>query len=246
MQSNMKTLTARGLMAVLTAALATLLLLSATTGVASATTASQYYVQQLYSRYTGRTPGASEVGYWAGQLDGGASRVGVVSAFFHSEEASAVQAASLIHTVLNRNADPGGTSFWGHQLAAGLPRAELLAQLYASGEFYANQGATDENFVFGIYQSFLGRNPTQADRNYWMQVAQSHGRLYVARVILGSGEGLNDLVSAAYQLGLHHPADPGGAAFWSKQVTSGAQSYDGVIVQIIASPKAYAQAQAGH
>jgi hypothetical protein len=243
MQSNTKPTTSRSLSMAVAAVVAVILLIGGAGGVASASTANQLYVQQLYSRYIGRTPGAGELGYWSGVLDG-ANRVAVVNAFFHTEEASAVQASSLIHIVLSRASDPSGAGYWGHQLASGLPRAELLAQLYASGEFYANQGATDENYVFGIYQSFLGRNPTQGDRSYWAQVAQSQGRLVVARTILGSTEGITVLIDAAYRLGVQHGADPSGSSYWANQMATGTLGYDGVIVHIIGSAEAYAQAQA--
>ena len=242
MRTAPTSLTSRGRFAVVAAVLASLLVLGATATGATASTANRQYVQQLYGRYASHSPGTSEIDYWAGLLDGGTNRVVVVNSFFHSEEASALQAANLMHTVLNRTAD-AGAAYWGHHLASGMPRIELLAQLYASQEFYANQGASDENFVFGIYQSLLGRNPTQADRNYWIGQIQTHGRLFVSRVILGTNEGLAELIDAGYQLGLHHGADPDGSAYWSQQISTGALSYDQVIVLIIASDEAYEQAQ---
>jgi hypothetical protein len=60
-----------------------------------------------------------------------------------------------------------------------------------------------------------------------------------------SAVGLGVLVEAAYELGVQHSADPTGSTCWCDQIANGSLGYDWVVVQIIGSDEADAQAQAG-
>jgi hypothetical protein len=194
----------------------------------------EYYgdlIVQDYQQYLHRTPVPSEVMYWAGQMQGGATAAQVAAGFLGSPEyygrAGGTDKAwvdALYRDLLRRPADPGGESFWQGALAAGTQRADVAMGFLTSQE---HEGLV----VTGYYQKYLGRAPRgAAEVSYW--VSQMQAGMTDAQVAAGflsspeyygrAGTSDKTWIDALYRDLLGRPAD-GGESYWLQTLASDAQ-----------------------
>jgi hypothetical protein len=95
------------------------------------------WVAKLYHDVLGRQAGSSEIAYWVGQLNGGASRTQVSMGFLLStEHLSAVIDGYYLH-FLGRNLDPTGQQTWVSAIQAGGRLEEVIGGIIASAEYYS-------------------------------------------------------------------------------------------------------------
>ena len=96
---------------------------------------------------------------------------------------------------LEREADPGGRSYWVDALRAGRSLRIFRAQLFGSNEYFTKAGGTNAAFVERAYEDVLGRLPDTAGRNYWIgRIEAGVGRGSVANAFLVSSEARRFLV----------------------------------------------------
>jgi hypothetical protein len=74
---------------------------------------------------------------------------------------------------LRREPDAQGFRNWMAQLNTTTPEV-ALAGILGSDEYYRLWGATDANFVAGLYADILGRQADPAEAMNWVQVLASH------------------------------------------------------------------------
>lgn len=99
----------------------------------------QEWVQTLYTQVLDRTPGADEVGFWAGALERhDLTAPQAVLGFLMSSELLTHQIGMLYRNVLHRAPDAGGVAFWVSQLQHGVRYESVVGSIIASDEFFAS------------------------------------------------------------------------------------------------------------
>jgi hypothetical protein len=185
--------------------------------------------------------------------------------FYFSPEYAALQrddagfVTDLYNTFFNRAPDAGGISFWGSQLAAGMPREVLLAQFMFSTEFanftQAIFGTTttraEVNAVTDFYRGLLSRLPDSAGFNFWVgqfQAAQCQGSTqvvtqvnaissaYITSAEYAARNRTNaQYVGDLYNAFLRRGGDLTGVQFWIGQLDTSAQSREQLRQAFVAS-----------
>ncbi|GAA0572357.1 hypothetical protein GCM10009416_08750 [Craurococcus roseus] len=170
------------------------------------------FVEGLYTAFLGRGGDASERGFWTDALDGGLSRAEIAAAIAGSGEArghmqasttgvfvadvEGIQARSLYHCALGREADAPGLLHWSNLLGQGIDLRTLGDVFDDSAEFGARHGASsDEAFVESLYRDGAGRGADAAGLDFWVGLLASGavGRGEVALHFSMTQEARNDL-----------------------------------------------------
>jgi hypothetical protein len=192
------------------------------------------FVEDLYHDILGRLGTDAEVGYWAQQLAGGASRAGVAAFFSTSPEVNGRNVDAAYQLLLGHAADPQGRDYWLSQINAGSFDESLLAALAANPAYYAGHGkGTDQGFVAALYKDMLGRAGQPAEVAAWVGggITDHAG---VAAAFAFSHEHHLGVVAAPsagwYSHYLGRPADPDGAEFWAQMLDHGTRDEAGVSV----------------
>ena len=134
---------------------------------------------------------------------------------------------AIFRAVLNRNADPGGLSFWAGNLNSGsMTRLQVVQGIRNSPEHFAQE-------IDVFYQTILLRNADPAGQAFWVQQLESGTREeQIAFNFLNSPEYLSKgdkfFVDAMYQSLLGRAFDPTGEAGWLNSLgddTSGSPTH---------------------
>ncbi|GGF40042.1 DUF4214 domain-containing protein [Subtercola lobariae] len=174
------------------------------------------YITSLYKDFLGRTPGASEIAFWAGKLKAGWPRSSISTGFANSDEYRLIRIDAAYESVLHRQSDPQGRLFWLDRMQRGLTTTdEVEMTYYASQEYYDDGGGNDAGYVTGVYLALLNRLPSQADISFWSAIAQRQGRMEVVKDFWNSTETVQKRVSAMYALYLGRTPDPSGLTTWT-------------------------------
>lgn len=150
-------------------------------------------VGEFYAELLGRSPDAIGLAHWVDTLLAGATELDVVIALLTSAEytaaysSSAAYVNSLYQKVLNRPADAMGLVFWTAILEnAARDRGAVAYYFLTSAEAYGL--AVDDYF-----NTYLNRNPSQADQTAFLQVLErGSSPVMAAAVVLGSQEYFNN------------------------------------------------------
>lgn len=128
---------------------------------------------------------------------------------------------SLYQTLLGRNPDAGGLSYWSDRLGTGMSRFQLAHVIWNSTEHRGLQ-------VADAYSNLLGRGPAAAERAYWISAMQAgldeHGlwRAFLCSPEYSAGYGTDSaFVQSLYQNLLGRAADSSGLAYWTQQLAQG-------------------------
>ncbi len=99
------------------------------------------FVQRLYSGALGRDAGNSEISYWTGQLQQGATREQVSNAFIFSPEAAGIAVDSFFAAYLGRLPEASARAFLGQEVSSKQATfASIALTVLSSDEFFANAG----------------------------------------------------------------------------------------------------------
>lgn len=196
------------------------------------------YIDSLHRLFLKRSASSAEKQRWASAVQSG-NRSALTAALAVSDEWAGVRVNDLYKTVLGRNADAGGRSFWVGQVAAGVRLEDVAAGFYASEEYFQRKGRTNSAFIEGLYKDILGRAADSSGRNYW--VLQLHtgkvDRLDAAANFYASVESRRDRVATLYREILARGTDAAGQAYWADQLL---HMGDVVLAtQLAASPEFY-------
>ncbi|HEU5152823.1 MAG TPA: PKD domain-containing protein, partial [Iamia sp.] len=179
-------------------------------------TPDQAFVDHTYRVLLGRPSDTSGRDYWVELLTDGATRAEVAKAIGFSLEGTRGRVLDQrFQGWLGRSPSTADRDYWTPRLMGGQSILSLELSILTSNEIYARFGGTPTGYVDGLYEVLLGRNPSNADRAYWLSVLTVGGRSTVARNILGSTESERRRVATAYQEMLGRPADPAGLTYWA-------------------------------
>ena len=230
-------------------ALISLLVLTFSTGRASAISGGCYdhgdgndtarhYVCLLYSRFL-HEPTDGEVNYWIYVLNTQGAAT-VATQIIDSSETAATLAGEAYNFLLDRVADPAGTRYSADALQSGLTVEALEVFFTSTDEAYAVAGGTNDDYVNYLYGVILDRSPSGDEVTYWSGLLTSGAmtRYQVASAFVYSNERLALIVGDFYGEYLGRAPDAGGAAFWSSVLQS--SGVRAATIPFISSPEAYA------
>jgi len=126
---------------------------------------------------------------------------------------------------LGREGDAGGIAFWTQQVDAGVSRGQTIESFFDSAEFQGTIGP-----VARLYFAYFLRVPDYDGITFWAQYYRSNSLLAISNYFAGSPEFVDrygaldnsSFVSLVYGNVLGRAPDPGGLAFWTGQLDSGA------------------------
>ena len=149
---------------------------------------------------------------------------------------------------LGREGDPMGIAFWAGQInSMSRTRAQVIESLMASPEFQDTTAS-----VIRLYLAYFTRYPDEGGLRFWSSFRRAgHSLDEISDLFAGSGEfgqrygalSNADFVSLVYANVLGRSPDPGGFAFWQRQLDSGAMSRGTVMLQFSESPEFQSLAQ---
>lgn len=195
------------------------------------------YVNALYQDFLGRAAGPTEVQAWTTSLSTHqTSPQQLAYTLSMSNEYVDTVVSGFYRSTLGREPDASGLQGWRTAIRSGMPVDQVASAFYASPEYFALVGGTNEAWVGTLYQQLLGREAEAGAAAYWSGVEQRVGRVEVVRSFYVSQETLRRRVEALYQHFLDRSADPAGLASWPGVV---AQKGDFSLASFLASSQEY-------
>jgi hypothetical protein len=166
------------------------------------------YVTNLFLEALGRRPGPSELSAWVQVFVHAPSLRDAVLGIVASAEARSRQINFAYANYLGRLPDQTGINGWLNFLASGQSYASLGANIIASQESFNRAGGTNAVWITYLYQKVLGRTPSAAEINGWVNALNSGvPRGQVALSFFLSAEHTNGYVGLIYNTYV-----PGGVA----------------------------------
>jgi hypothetical protein len=146
----------------------------------------------------------------------------VASTLTHSIEHYQDFVINAYQSYLGRTPDQAGLNAWVTQMQNGLTDEHLEAKFIGSTEYIKNHGGPGAGWVTGMYQDILGRTPSQAEVNNWVN-ALNHGETpeQVAYGFAASAEREGNRVRADYQTFLGRTPAPSEVTSWVKAFGNG-------------------------
>jgi hypothetical protein len=95
------------------------------------------WIDALYEALLGRVPDMDGEEFWAGQLNGGVSRISVAEDFTGSQEGLGDRVLETYQRYLDRNAGTDEIAFWVAQYHQGAANEDIVTGFIGSNEFYA-------------------------------------------------------------------------------------------------------------
>jgi hypothetical protein len=137
---------------------------------------------------------------------------------------------------LGRLPDSAGLASWVTQLEHGLAIEHLEASLIGSTEYIQKHGGAGAGWVIGLYQDLLGRTPSQAEVNQWLQdLASGVSATAIAYGFAASAEREGIAVAADYQHYLGRSPSVAELAGWVGALESGTITNQGVVADLVGS-----------
>ena len=175
----------------------------------------------LLSRFTDEAGAA----FFTGQLAGGMTPAQVARRITGTSEYGRKVTDRLYRAYLDRPATPEEQSFGGALVRAGR-RYDAAAAILGSQEYFdaVDPGGetSNEEWADAVFLDAVGRPADDAGRSYVLdQLAAGRTRTRVARLLLGSSEGLSTLVRDTYRQLLRRDPEPAGRTFWVGQIRNG-------------------------
>lgn len=189
------------------------------------TQSAEYYanlVAKYYQQYLNRSAGGSEVQYWVGAMQHGATDEQVLAGFIGSNEFfknsggnSKAWVDALYRSLLNRSADSSGEAAWIKAVSSGSKLADIAYKFTASDERHGL-------ILQGDYQTLLGRTAGSGEIGFWVNAfhaGATHEQILAGFV--GSSEyyqnhnsNASDWLTGAYQDILQRQPDQAGFDSW--------------------------------
>lgn len=201
------------------------------------------YVTQVYEDLFHRAPDAAGLWGWTDALVNGTPRVAVANAITASPEYRTNLITRVYREFLGREPEAKGRADWLAAMNAGLTIQGMEAGFLESQEYYNQSGGTDPDWVRRLYQHVLGRAPSDAEVQGWVDVlAQGSTRGTVARGFVLSTERLTTVVNGYYLDLLGRSIDPAGRRTWVSAIQGGTRT-EAIIGGIISSAEYYANVE---
>jgi hypothetical protein len=169
----------------------------------------------------------------------------VANQLTHSTEQYQDFVTQAYETYLGRAPDPNGLNAWVAAMQAGLTDEHLEAKFIGSGEYIANHGGAGAGWIRGLYHDLLGRTPSDAEVNGWLQALQSGtSHEAVAYGFAASGEREAIRVHDDYFQYLGRGASEAEVDGWVQRFTAGLTN-ESLIAGFLASQEFYDSASKG-
>jgi cyclophilin family peptidyl-prolyl cis-trans isomerase len=187
-------------------------------------TRNQVLVNSLYRQLLNRDAEETNSGlfYWTGRLDNGEALSVVADGIATSVEYDSDLVTSIYQQYLHRGTDPTGLHDWVAQMQAGTVSYEQIrGYILGSQEFYNNMINQYGDYLTGLYQTLLGRNPDATGiaawtpaggASAWAPPAPDNVRDVASIGISTSFEQFLDFVTAKYHQFLGRDPSPALAA----------------------------------
>jgi hypothetical protein len=151
----------------------------------------------------------------------------VAKAIANSVEAETREVVAEYATFLGRAPSQAEASGWVQQIRNGMSYETLDANFLAAVEFVNQHGGGGAPWVVSIYQSVLGRTPSQGEVNGWVASLNSGAtQVAVANAITNSDERLAIIVRYDYGTFLGRMPAASELGGWTAQLKSGTSEQD--------------------
>ncbi|MFN6954231.1 MAG: DUF4214 domain-containing protein [Acetobacteraceae bacterium] len=223
-------------------------------------------VIRVYQAVLDRPPDLDGLLFHTGRIANGATLVEIAESFVFSPEfltrfgglTNEQLVTALYQVALGRAPDPGGFAFHVGQLNAGMSRGEKIAQFVASPEAASIFGAANPGGVFvpnphaariaAAYDAVFDRAPDPGGLAFWsglLSGGQATNRDLIAAITQSaefqarhSGSSNTQFVISIFDSALERLPGPGGLAYWSGLLDTGALDRIDIVLQIGLSPEA--------
>jgi hypothetical protein len=168
-----------------------------------------------------------------------ASLPGVAGALTHSYEFYNDFVIAAYQRYLGRAPAASEVNYWVSAMQNGLSDEQVEAGFIGSAEYVGKHGGSGAAWVRGLYQDLLGRTPTQAEVDYWVQTLNSGSNTAaVAYGFAASEERETQRVASDYQKYLGRWAGATELAFWVQSFEHGYSNED-VIAGFVGAAEYY-------
>ncbi len=172
----------------------------------------QEYVRRLYTTFMNRVPSETELAYWSELITSGAmTRESVFWGFVGSPEWIGICesygilpgtilatsdpvkefATRLYTTCLGRDGEEAGITYWTNELRSGNATGRAAAHTFFFGDEFIGGNHSDFEFVARLYRTFMGREGSLEEINYWVSNVNAYGREAVFNGFASSDEFAN-------------------------------------------------------
>jgi hypothetical protein len=194
----------------------------------------EVFLSSLYQGALDRPPDILGQAVFVPTLDAGAPRLDVANALLSSAEYRSLQVRDLYESLLGREPDTFGGSFFFHFLETN-SLDEARAIIFSSDEFFINSGGSPVGFVNALFQEVLNRPPTPAERTVENLALEAAGsRQAVAEQVLASPEADALAVTSFFRGVLGRNPDSFGLGFFADRLGAGVPE-EQVLADLLAS-----------
>jgi uncharacterized delta-60 repeat protein len=168
------------------------------------------------------------------------------TAFTHSTEHYTQFVVAAYQQYLKRTPDAAGLDFWVSKLRGGVYSDEQVEAFFiGSQEYIQTHGGTGQAWVTGMYHDLLGRTPSDAEVQTWVN-ALSHGTpaSAVALGFAASPERETQRVVANYQTYLSRAPSQAEIDLWVNGFVNGLSSEE-MVARFVGSPEYFNNPQKG-
>jgi len=221
---------------------------SAVTIVDSNGTQNQRFVNDIFFELLNRPADPGALNFFAPQLAAGTSKEAICLQIEGSVNANGRneyndnQTNIIYQDLLGRDATlnelNASQALLTNNATTGASLLAIRANVLASADYFTLSGSTTAGFVERMYQDVLNRNADSGGEAFFINLANTQGRLVAAQTILGSVEAIDDLTTSFYAKYLNRPADQPGQSFFRGELQSNVQLQI-VINQFLGSTNEY-------
>ncbi len=185
-------------------------------------------IRYLYDGYLGRDPSGSEITYWTGALQSGATSLAAFNTVLANDGSgkanSYVSVKSMYDTFLGRDPTAAEVGFWTGALRSGSFDLRSFELVLAA---QPGAASAETAFITQTYQTWLGHAPTSADITYWSAqlntgIATPH-QIRQAVIADASGQSyISSVISLDYQADFGRAASTAEINIWKGLIAGGA------------------------
>jgi hypothetical protein len=179
-----------------------------------------HWLGNLYQALLGRDFGPAERQYYVNAHAAGVSRDDIVQGFLNSPERRGNIVADWYARYLGRALDAGGRAYWLSVWAQSSAES-VEAGILGSGEYFQRVGGTNAAWVDAMYAQVLGRTGGAAEKQFWVDRAQSSQRPLLSQQFVNSDEHRLLGIGSWYRNYLGRTAETAGAQFWLQKQKTG-------------------------